>query len=57
MPRVISLLDMQIADLNSESLGAPRTWLMENAGAGLAELAEKIVNEQKLEKVMIASGI
>ncbi|MFX1511678.1 MAG: NAD(P)H-hydrate dehydratase [Promethearchaeota archaeon] len=57
MPRVISLLDMQIADLNSESLGVPRTWLMENAGAGLAELVEKIINEQKLEKVMIASGI
>ncbi len=57
MSRIISLLDMQIADVNSENLGIPRIRLMENAGAGLAQLAEKIINEQKLAKVIVAAGI
>ncbi|MFX0207400.1 MAG: NAD(P)H-hydrate dehydratase [Candidatus Hodarchaeota archaeon] len=57
MTRVISLLDMQIADLNCESLGIPRTWLMENAGAGLANLVDKIIEEKKFDKIMVASGV
>ena len=45
-----------MADVNSEYLGIERSFLMENAGRGLAEFIESLVQEKTINKVKIFAG-
>jgi len=47
---------MSIADVNSEYLGIERRLLMENAGRGLAEFIESLIQEKTIKKVKIFTG-
>ncbi|MFX1252648.1 MAG: NAD(P)H-hydrate dehydratase [Promethearchaeota archaeon] len=56
MNKKISLIDMQIADINAEYRGITRLQLMENAGRQSAELARRILKEEKLKQILIVCG-
>jgi hydroxyethylthiazole kinase-like uncharacterized protein yjeF len=52
----ISILEMSIADVNSEYLGVNRVILMENAGKGLAELIWEVYSANKSSDIVIFAG-
>ncbi|MFX0095693.1 MAG: NAD(P)H-hydrate dehydratase [Candidatus Hodarchaeota archaeon] len=56
MKEKISLLDMQIADVNAEYLGISRLQLMENAGFQAAKLVQKLIVENNIENLLIVCG-
>ncbi len=52
----ISVLDMQIQDLNSEYLGVSRLQLMENAGMAVAQEVRRDSSFSKLESILVLCG-
>jgi NAD(P)H-hydrate epimerase len=54
--KTISTLDMSIADVNADYLGVRRINLMENAGRGLAEFIQNLMEKNLSKKVLIFAG-
>ncbi len=52
----ISILDMQIQDINSEYLGVTRLQLMENAGAAVANHVLSDVQNSKIDHILVLCG-
>ena len=52
----ISVLDMQIQDLNSEYLGVSRLQLMENAGMAVAQEVRRDSSFSELESILVLCG-